>query len=244
MERVLTGERLVSTPATIEEIGEKLIVGEGRRIILLDGHPDDQLFFGGAVLDMALSQGEHLPDDFSVTDVTLTLGENGQDFRKPGNPSGESLADARWRENVAGLQAIFAPLGDEALEVVTGTHFPDGSLEEHENDIYDWLNEHHAFRHDAPAIIVTMNENGGDGHPDHMVAYRVARHLALERGWPMLVFGLAGSDSAQTHALSDIAIERMQAFAKEQQSQWPDGPPGEHAELLERNFYQLLLPID
>ena len=128
----LKEQEFVAVPTTLDEISEKLIQGEGRRLIMIGAHPDDQLFWAGTVYDLLSSiPSDELPDSISVVDATLSLGEAGQNLLE----DSEDLGETRWKENIAGLQELFRPISEDLLEIVSSPQAPDGNIESHADEL-------------------------------------------------------------------------------------------------------------
>jgi len=151
-----------------------------RRLLLVHAHPDDETTGTGATMARYAAEGAH------VTLVTCTLGEEGEvlvpalaqlaaaeadqlggyrffelsramaelgvtDFRFLGGPG-------RWRDSgMMGLPTNDAPRAFWRADPVEATR----ALVE-------------VVREVRPQVMVTYDENGGYGHPDHVMAHRVA----------------------------------------------------------------------
>jgi N-acetyl-1-D-myo-inositol-2-amino-2-deoxy-alpha-D-glucopyranoside deacetylase len=154
----------------------------GRRLLLVHAHPDDESIGTGATMAKYAAEGA------GVTLVTCTLGELGEIIPP-------DLADLAWdKQNKLGeyrigeLDAACAALGvtDHRFLGWPGRWHDSGMMGTPANDwegsfwrahvdeaahvLLDVINEV------RPQVMVTYDENGFYGHPDHIQAHRVARH--------------------------------------------------------------------
>ncbi|MFF0090950.1 N-acetyl-1-D-myo-inositol-2-amino-2-deoxy-alpha-D-glucopyranoside deacetylase [Streptomyces canus] len=160
-----------------------------RRLLLVHAHPDDESINNGATMARYAAEGTR------VTLVTCTLGERGEvippELR---HLTGADLAQERERE----LAAAMERLGVEDFRFLggRGRYQDSGMLGTADND-----NPHCFWRADVdeaarhlveviletrPQVLVTYDDNGGYGHPDHIQAHRVAMRaveLAAGAGW-------------------------------------------------------------
>jgi N-acetyl-1-D-myo-inositol-2-amino-2-deoxy-alpha-D-glucopyranoside deacetylase len=153
---------------------------DGRRLMLVHAHPDDESIGTGATMAKYAAQGA------GVTLVTCTLGELGEIIPP-------DLANLAWdRENrlgehrIAELAAACAALG------VSDHRFLGGPGRWHDSGMMgtpanDWdgafwradVNEAarallEVINDVRPQVLVTYDSNGFYGHPDHIQAHRVA----------------------------------------------------------------------
>ncbi|MDT0453303.1 N-acetyl-1-D-myo-inositol-2-amino-2-deoxy-alpha-D-glucopyranoside deacetylase [Streptomyces hesseae] len=156
----------------------------GRRLLLVHAHPDDESINNGATMAKYAAEGAH------VTLVTCTLGEEGEVIP----PALAHLAADRddtlgsYREGE--LAAAMAELGvtDHLLLGGAGRYRDSGMMGAPQNEHPDcfWradVDEAAAslvevIRRVRPQVLVTYDENGGYGHPDHIQAHRVAMRAA------------------------------------------------------------------
>ncbi|MFC8515990.1 N-acetyl-1-D-myo-inositol-2-amino-2-deoxy-alpha-D-glucopyranoside deacetylase [Streptomyces sp. NPDC057257] len=160
-----------------------------RRLLLVHAHPDDESINNGATMARYAAEGAR------VTLVTCTLGERGEvippELR---HLTGAALGEHRLRE----LTAAMAELGVEDFRLLGGPGYYTDSgmmgLPDNEDPASFWQAdvEEAAGRlaevilEVRPQVLVTYDDNGGYGHPDHIQAHRVAMRaaeLAAERGW-------------------------------------------------------------
>jgi N-acetyl-1-D-myo-inositol-2-amino-2-deoxy-alpha-D-glucopyranoside deacetylase len=162
-----------------------------RRILLVHAHPDDESLNNGATMAKYVAEGAH------VTLVTCTLGEMGEILV----PELEHLAadrDDRLGEHRAGeLADAMAHLGVTDHRLLGGAgRFRDSGMKWDENGSATAADEIHdnAFwnadlreaadelvaiiREVRPQVLVTYDEFGNYGHPDHVQAHRVAHYGA------------------------------------------------------------------
>ncbi|SBT93253.1 N-acetyl-1-D-myo-inositol-2-amino-2-deoxy-alpha-D-glucopyranoside deacetylase [Streptomyces sp. DI166] len=162
-----------------------------RRLLLVHAHPDDESINNGATMAAYSAQGAH------VTLVTCTLGERGEVI-PPGlaHLSGAALGEYRLGELTEAMRAL--GVDDFRLLGGPGRYCDSGMMGLPDND------DPHCFwqadvdeaagylldviREVRPQVLVTYDENGGYGHPDHIQAHRVAMRaaeLAAEAGVPI-----------------------------------------------------------
>ena len=142
---------------------------EGRSLLAVFAHPDDESLAAGGLLAWCAARGAR------VSLLCLSRGEAG--------PGGESdLGDVRGRE----LREAAAALG---LAEVALLHHPDGML--------PWL-EPGALTRDiqsaiaagGPDVVITFGEDGLYWHPDHIAVHEATRAAvaSLGAGGPALYY--------------------------------------------------------
>jgi len=160
-----------------------------RRLLLVHAHPDDESINNGATMARCAAEGAR------VTLVTCTLGEHGEvippELR---HLSGAALGEYRLGE----LAAAMRELGVEDFRLLggAGRYHDSGMMGLADNDdpaCFWQADVDEAAAHLVrvilevrPHVLVTYDENGGYGHPDHIQAHRVAMRaadLAAEAGW-------------------------------------------------------------
>jgi N-acetyl-1-D-myo-inositol-2-amino-2-deoxy-alpha-D-glucopyranoside deacetylase len=165
--------------------------GGARRLLLVHAHPDDESIGTGATIARYAAEGAH------VTLVTCTLGELGEIIPP------ELAHLAADRENRLGayriteLGAACAALGlaDQRFLGGPGRWRDSGMMGLESNDdpgCFWQADVAHAaaelariIRDMRPQVVVTYDQNGFYGHPDHIQAHRVAVeaiHLAAHPG--------------------------------------------------------------
>ncbi|MFE1250947.1 N-acetyl-1-D-myo-inositol-2-amino-2-deoxy-alpha-D-glucopyranoside deacetylase [Streptomyces sp. NPDC058766] len=160
----------------------------GRRLLLVHAHPDDESINNGATMARYAAEGVH------VTLVTCTLGERGEVIPPElAHLSGAALGQHRRSE----LAAATARLGVRDVRLLGGAgRYSDSGmtgLPDNDDPGCFWqadVDEAAARLAEVllevrPQVLVTYDENGGYGHPDHIQAHRVAMRavdLAAESG--------------------------------------------------------------
>jgi len=161
-----------------------------RRLLLVHAHPDDETIGTGAT--MAKYAAEHA----LVTLVTCTLGEEGEVLV----PGLEHLAadrdDGLGQHRIGELAAAMEALGvqdhrflggpgrwrDSGMMGTPANERPDcfwrADLAEATRELVSIVRE------TRPQVVVTYDENGGYGHPDHIQAHRVAVAAFEQAGDP------------------------------------------------------------
>lgn len=151
-----------------------------RRLLLVHAHPDDETIGTGAVMARYVAEGAH------VTLVTCTLGEEGEILvpALAGLAAAEAdqLGGYRLGELATAMQAL--GVTDHRILGGAGRWRDSGMMGLKENDAARafWradLDEATrelvaVVREVRPQVLVTYDENGGYGHPDHIQAHRVA----------------------------------------------------------------------
>ncbi|MEH0575950.1 N-acetyl-1-D-myo-inositol-2-amino-2-deoxy-alpha-D-glucopyranoside deacetylase [Streptomyces sp. B21-108] len=152
-----------------------------RRLLLVHAHPDDESINNGVTMARYAAEGVH------VTLVTCTLGERGEvippELR---HLAGAELGAHRLRE----LTAAMAELGVDDFRLLGGAgRYGDSGmmgLPDNDDPACFWqadLDEAAASLVEVilevrPQVLVTYDDNGGYGHPDHIQAHRVALRAA------------------------------------------------------------------
>jgi len=152
----------------------------GRRLLLVHAHPDDEAIGTGATMARYAAEGAH------VTLVTCTLGELGEvipaDLAHLAADRENRLGQYRVGELAAACQALGVTdhrfLGgpgrwrDSGMMGLPANDEP-GSF--WQADVNEAAGELVAIiREVRPQVIVTYDDNGYYGHPDHIQAHRVA----------------------------------------------------------------------
>ena len=151
-----------------------------RRLLLVHAHPDDESITCGATMAKYAAEGT------LVTLVTCTLGEEGEIL----DPTVEHLAadredglgQHRIGELTAAMEALrvrdFRFLGgpgryrDSGMMGVPSNERPECFWQADLDEATRLLVA--VVREVRPQVVVTYDENGGYGHPDHIQAHRVA----------------------------------------------------------------------
>jgi N-acetyl-1-D-myo-inositol-2-amino-2-deoxy-alpha-D-glucopyranoside deacetylase len=156
-----------------------------RRLLLVHAHPDDEAIGQGVTMAKYAAEGAH------VTLVTCTLGEEGEVLV----PELEHLAadqdDALGEYRVTELAKAMAELGvsDQRFLGGAGRYRDSGMMGVESNNRPDcfWRADLleaadllvPIIREVRPQVLVTYDQDGAYGHPDHIQAHRVAMYGAL-----------------------------------------------------------------
>ncbi|MCY7372435.1 MAG: N-acetyl-1-D-myo-inositol-2-amino-2-deoxy-alpha-D-glucopyranoside deacetylase [Spirochaetaceae bacterium] len=156
------------------------VLDAGRRLLLVHAHPDDETINNGVTMARYVAEGAQ------VTLVTCTLGEEGEVLVPELAHLAADQDDALGRHRVGELAAAMEALGvsDHRFLGDAGRYRDSGMMGLPSNDRPDafWqadLDEAagllvEVLREKRPQVLVTYDENGGYGHPDHIQAHRVA----------------------------------------------------------------------
>ena len=163
---------------------------EGFRILLVHAHPDDETINNGATMALYADRGAH------VTLVTCTRGEEGEVLVPALShlSSGEQdqlgahreieLADAMKALGISDYRFLGAPtkkFRDSGMMGTEPNNNPDvfwqADVDIAAQILVDVIEEV------KPHILITYDEIGGYGHPDHIQAHRVAMRAAELSQW-------------------------------------------------------------
>ena len=152
------------------------------RLLLVHAHPDDETIGNGATMARYAAEGA----DALVTLVTCTLGEEGEVIGEELRHLAADREDRLGEHRIGELAAAMRALGvtDHRFLGGPGRYRDSGMMGVESNKRPDcfWqadLDEAAAHlvavvRETRPQVLVTYDENGGYGHPDHIQAHRVA----------------------------------------------------------------------
>ncbi|MER6751315.1 N-acetyl-1-D-myo-inositol-2-amino-2-deoxy-alpha-D-glucopyranoside deacetylase [Streptomyces fungicidicus] len=160
-----------------------------RRLLLVHAHPDDESINNGATMARYAAEGAH------VTLVTCTLGERGEVIpRELRHLSGAALGGHRLGELKDAMRAL--GVTDFRLLGGAGRYCDSGMMGLPDNDDAGcfWQADvdqaagllAEVILETRPQVLVTYDDDGGYGHPDHIQAHRVAMRaveLAAAAGW-------------------------------------------------------------
>jgi N-acetyl-1-D-myo-inositol-2-amino-2-deoxy-alpha-D-glucopyranoside deacetylase len=150
-----------------------------RRLLLVHAHPDDETIGTGAVMAKYAAEGA------AVTLVTCTLGEEGEILVPGLTHLASDQQDALGTHRIGELAAACAALGvtDHRFLGGPGRWRDSGMMGTPQNDRPDafWRAPFEeavaelvgVIRQTRPQVVVTYDDNGGYGHPDHIQAHRV-----------------------------------------------------------------------
>jgi N-acetyl-1-D-myo-inositol-2-amino-2-deoxy-alpha-D-glucopyranoside deacetylase len=151
-----------------------------RRLLLVHAHPDDETINNGATMARYVAEGA------AVTLLTCTLGEEGEILVPELEQLAADQADQLGGYRIWELRAAMTALGVTDIRFLGGPgRYRDSGMmgtpaNEHPRAFWNAdLDEAvaHAVavvRDVRPQVVVTYDENGGYGHPDHIQAHRVA----------------------------------------------------------------------
>jgi N-acetyl-1-D-myo-inositol-2-amino-2-deoxy-alpha-D-glucopyranoside deacetylase len=156
-----------------------------RRLLLVHAHPDDESIGTGATMAKYVSAGDH------VTLVTCTLGEEGEILVPALSQLAADQADQLGGWRITELADAMAELGVTDHRYLGGAgRFRDSGMmgtPANEKPRAFWrADSDRAVFYDAvlalvevireiqPQVMVTYDDFGGYGHPDHIMAHRVA----------------------------------------------------------------------
>lgn len=160
-----------------------------KRLLLVHAHPDDESIGQGATMAKYAAEG------VGVTLVTCTAGEMGEilvpELEHMAADRDDTLAEQRRKE----LDAAMAELGVTDHRFLGGfQRYRDSGMKWHEDghaipadDVHENAFWHadlteaadhlvEVIREVRPQVLVTYDQFGGYGHPDHIQAHRVATY--------------------------------------------------------------------
>jgi N-acetyl-1-D-myo-inositol-2-amino-2-deoxy-alpha-D-glucopyranoside deacetylase len=151
-----------------------------RRLLLVHAHPDDETITSGVTMARYVAEGAE------VTLLTCTLGEEGEVLVPELAQLAADQADQLGGYRIWELRTAMAELGVTDIRFLGGPgRWRDSGMmgtpaNEHPRAFWNAdLDEAVAqgvavVREVRPQVVVTYDENGGYGHPDHIQAHRVA----------------------------------------------------------------------
>lgn len=151
-----------------------------RRMLLVHAHPDDETIGTGATMAKYAAEGA------AVTLVTCTLGEEGEilvpELEHLAADRDDALGQHRIGELAAAMEAL--RVTDHRFLGGPGRWRDSGMMDTPQNerpDVFWQADTDEAVRalvaivrETRPQVVITYDENGGYGHPDHVQAHRVA----------------------------------------------------------------------
>jgi N-acetyl-1-D-myo-inositol-2-amino-2-deoxy-alpha-D-glucopyranoside deacetylase len=203
-----------------------------RRLLLVHAHPDDETIGNGVTMARYAAEGAH------VTLVTCTRGEEGEilvpELAHLGPDADDTLGIHRETELADAMAALGVTdhrfLGergelrdsgmayDEAQRAVARAEIrPDTFWAADLRQSADRLVK--IIRELRPQVLVTYDENGAYGHPDHIQAHRVAMYAMLLAGAPSYRLDLGepwAIAKVYWNAVPRSGMERFVEAAKEQ----------------------------
>jgi len=163
---------------------------KGFRMLLVHAHPDDETINNGATMALYAALGA------DVTLVTCTRGEEGEvlvkDLEHLAAHNTDSLGDHRVEELAVAMKALGISdhrfLGEGRIKYRDSGMM--GTEPNNRPDVF-WQANFDDATHDLvkvieevkPHVLITYDEIGGYGHPDHIQAHRVAMSAAEKSAW-------------------------------------------------------------
>ena len=163
---------------------------QGFRVLLVHAHPDDETINNGATMAMYAALGA------SVTLVTCTRGEEGEVLIPELLHLAANATDSLGQHRVTELALAMKELGvadhrflgegaklfrDSGMMGTDPNNRPDvfwqADLEEASDLLVQIIDEV------KPHVLITYDEFGGYGHPDHIQAHRVAMRATEKSAW-------------------------------------------------------------
>jgi N-acetyl-1-D-myo-inositol-2-amino-2-deoxy-alpha-D-glucopyranoside deacetylase len=163
---------------------------QGFRVLLVHAHPDDETINNGATMAMYAALGA------SVTLVTCTRGEEGEVLIPELSHLAANATDSLGQHRVTELALAMKELGvadhrflgegvtlfrDSGMMGTEPNNRPDvfwqADLEEASDLLVQIIDEV------KPHVLITYDEFGGYGHPDHIQAHRVAMRATEKSAW-------------------------------------------------------------
>jgi len=154
-------------------------------MLLIHAHPDDETIGTGATMAKHAAAGD------GVTLITCTLGEEGEillpEIAHLAADQNDGLGTHRIDELAAAMKAL--GVTDHRFLGGAGTYRDSGMVGTAPNERPD--NFHNAdllaaashavavIREVRPQVLITYDDFGGYGHPDHIAAHRVAMYAAV-----------------------------------------------------------------
>jgi N-acetyl-1-D-myo-inositol-2-amino-2-deoxy-alpha-D-glucopyranoside deacetylase len=159
-------------------------------MLLVHAHPDDETINNGSTMALYAALGAE------VTLVTCTRGEEGEvlvpELAHLAAQATDSLGDHRVEELAVAMKALGISdhrfLGEGAIKYrdsgMMGTE-PNNRPDVFWNADFDEATDHlvRVIDEVKPHVLITYDEFGGYGHPDHIQAHRVAMSAAEKSAW-------------------------------------------------------------
>ncbi len=160
-------------------------MASNQRMLLVHAHPDDETITCGAAMARSCAAGA------AVTLVTCTLGEEGEvllpELEHLASDQTDQLGHHRLRELDEAMRVL--GVGDYRILGGAGTYRDSGMMGTPANDAPHcfWradLLEAASYlvaiiRETRPQVLITYDDFGGYGHPDHIQAHRVAMYALV-----------------------------------------------------------------
>lgn len=165
---------------------------QGFRVLLVHAHPDDETINNGATMAMYAALGA------SVTLVTCTRGEEGEVLIPELAHLAASATDSLGQHRITELALAMKELGvtdhrflaegvklyrDSGMMGTEPNNRPDVFWQADLDEAADLLVQ--VIDEVKPHVLITYDEFGGYGHPDHIQAHRVAMRAAEKSEWDL-----------------------------------------------------------
>ena len=162
----------------------------GYRVLLVHAHPDDETINNGATMALYASLGAQ------VTLITCTRGEEGEiltpELIHLASSDTDSLGEHRESELANAMKALgvsdfrFLAEGerkyrDSGMMGTEPNNRPDVFWQADLEEASDYLVK--VIEEVKPHVLITYDEIGGYGHPDHIQAHRVAMRASEKSKW-------------------------------------------------------------
>lgn len=162
----------------------------GYRVLLVHAHPDDETINNGATMALYASLGAQ------VTLITCTRGEEGEiltpELIHLASSDTDSLGEHRESELANAMEALgvsdfrFLAEGerkyrDSGMMGTEPNNRPDVFWQADLEEASDYLVK--VIEEVKPHVLITYDEIGGYGHPDHIQAHRVAMRASEKSNW-------------------------------------------------------------
>lgn len=137
-------------------------------IVSIFAHPDDEVFLVGGTLACHAREGR-------VVAVCATRGELGE-IRDPSLATSENLGEVREQElrtayGILGVTDVrFLDYRDSGMAGTEGNHDPRAFMNADPDEAVGRIVR--ILREVGPAAVLTFEETGGYGHPDHLAVHR------------------------------------------------------------------------
>ena len=163
---------------------------DGYRVLLVHAHPDDETINNGATMALYAALGAQ------VTLITCTRGEEGEiltpELTHLSSSETDGLGDHRETELANAMKALgvndFRFLGqgevkyrDSGMMGTEPNNRPDVFWQADLEEASDYLVK--VIEEVQPHILITYDEIGGYGHPDHIKAHLVAMRASEKSVW-------------------------------------------------------------
>jgi N-acetyl-1-D-myo-inositol-2-amino-2-deoxy-alpha-D-glucopyranoside deacetylase len=229
---------------------------DGRRLLLVHAHPDDETLTTGATIARYAAEG------VEVTVVTCTLGEEGENLVPELGQLTSAYADQLGGHRMHEMAAAMAALGVRDHRWLGGAgRFRDSGMAgwpsaEHPRALWRADSDPAVFdeavtyleeivREVRPHAVVTYDPRGGYGHPDHIITHRVAteavaraavgrRAVESADAWPEArLYWVVTPRSALERELELAAAQAPPQFLRVRADDLPSADDGEATTVVE-----------